>query len=477
LSPETPAGTGGPATGSAGAELRRIATLAWPVLVGQLAVIGFSTVDTVVVARHGRDDLAALSVGSAAYIPLFIGLAGVLMALGPLVGQLVGAGDTRQAGRQLHQSVWLGIALALIGGAVLVFPAPFFALAQAPAEVEARARGYLLALAVALPAALLMQGYRAFNNAIARPKAVMALQLGGLALKVPLSVLLVFGWPALGLPALGVLGCGIATAIVLWLQAGVALTVLRHDPVYAPYALHGRGLDAPDRRALAAQLRLGLPMGLAILIEVSGFTLMAIFIARLGATASAAHQIAANLTAMLFMLPLALANATLTLVAQRVGAGDVAAARRLGTRGLQLGLALAAGAATLLLVARGPIARLYTHDAAVLAIVLPLLAWVALFHVADALQAIAAFVLRAHRITVAPVLIYAGALWGVGLGGGYGLAFGGLPAPAAWRGAFGYWLAATAGLALAAAALLWLLAHVQRRLGGNAPLSPAATPG
>jgi MATE family multidrug resistance protein len=457
-------------------DLGRLLRLAWPVLVGQLAVLGFSTVDTLLVARHSREDLAALSVGASAFITLFIGLAGVLMALGPLVGQLVGAGDPRQAGRQLHQSVWLGIGLALIGCAVLVFPWPFFALAQAPVEVEVRARGYLLALAVALPAGLLMQGYRAFNNAIARPKAVMALQLAGLAVKIPLSALLVFGQPRVGVPALGVLGCGVATAIVFWLQAVVALAVLRRDPVYAPYALCGRGIEAPDRRALWAQLRIGVPMGMSILIEVSGFTLMAIFIARLGATSSAAHQIAANLTALLFMAPLALANATMTLVAQRIGAGDDAAARRYARRGLQAGVVLSVMAAAALWVGRGPVASLYTRDAAVLQVALPLLGWVAVFHVADAAQTLAAFVLRAHRITLAPMLVYAGSLWGLGLGGGYLLAFGPALLPEAWRGAFAYWLAATAGLVVAAAGLLTLLWRVQRRLAaGLRATAPAAS--
>lgn len=461
------------AAAAAASDTRRIATLAWPVFVGQLAVVGFSTIDTVLVARFAREDLAALSVGAAAYITVFIGLMGVVLALGPIVGQLFGAGQHAQAGRQLHQAVWLALAVALLGSTLLAFPQPFLALAQAPAEVDAKARGYLLALAVALPGALLMQAYRGFNNAIARPKAVMALQLAGLALKIPLSALLIFGAPSLGLPALGVLGCGIATAIVMWLMAGAAYLVLRRDPFYAPFALHGRGLDRPDRRALATQLRLGIPMGLSILIEVSGFSLMAIFIARLGAVASAGHQIAANLTAILFMMPLALANASMTLVAQRIGAGDLPDARRLGWHGLRMGVALASVVSALLFLGREPVARLYTQDAAVLAVALPLLGWLALFHVVDAVQAVVSFVLRAYRITLLPMLIFAASLWGVGLGGGYVLAFDTLGiAPPAWQGTVGYWLASATGLAVAAAALTGLLQFVLRRQQG--PLGEAA---
>ena len=105
-----------------------------------------------------------------------------------------------------------------LGSTLLAFPWPFLALSQATPEVEAKVRQYLLALAFALPAALLFAAYRGFNNAVSRPKAVMVIQLAGLGLKLPLSAALIFGVPALGIPELGVQGCGIATAIAMWLQ-------------------------------------------------------------------------------------------------------------------------------------------------------------------------------------------------------------------------------------------------------------------
>ena len=440
-----------------------IAPLAWPVFVAQLAVIAFGTVDTLLVARHSALDLAALALGSAAYITVFIGFMGVVVAAGPIVGQFFGAGQRHEAGHQLHQAVWLALGLALLGSTLLVFPRPFLALAQATPEVEAKVRGYLLALAFALPAALLFAAYRGFNIAVSRPKAVMAIQLAGLGLKLPLSAALVFGVPALGLGPLGVLGCGIATAVAMWLQVLAGLWLLARDRFYAPFAL-GTRLRAPDRRAIAAQLRLGLPMGASILIEVSGFSFMAIFIARLGATPVAGHQLAANLVSILFMLPLALANATATLVAQRVGARDARGARRIGWHGLQIGVALGLAVGALVFWQRGAIVRLYTGDAAVIAAALPLLAWVALFHTADAAQCVASFVLRAWRIATLPMLIFALSLGGVGLGGGYVLAFDLTGStPPALRGARGFWAASTAGLVLAALALSLLLARVLRR--------------
>ena len=92
--------------------LRRILALAWPVFVGQLAVVGFSTVDTLLVARASPQDLAAMSVGASIYVTVFIGMMGVVLAIGPIVGQLFGAGDRVQAGRQLHQAAWIALGLS-----------------------------------------------------------------------------------------------------------------------------------------------------------------------------------------------------------------------------------------------------------------------------------------------------------------------------------------------------------------------------
>jgi len=443
---------------------RRIARLAWPVFVGQLSVLAFSTVDTVLVARYAATDLAALAVGAAAYVTTFVGFMGVVLALSPIVGQLFGAAKLVEAGRQVHQAVWVALALALVGSSLLVFPAPFLALSQAGPEVAEKVRAYLLALAFSLPASLLFTVFRGFNIAVSRPKAVMALQVAGLVLKVPLSVLLIFGVPALGIAPQGVVGCGIATCVVMWAQVLAAVLLLQRDPFYKRFAIMGRGLDAPDRRALLAQLRLGLPMGATILVEVSGFSFMAIFIARLGTTPVAGHQIAANLVSLLFMLPLAIANGTGTLVAQRIGALDLPDARRLGGHGLFIGSGIAALMGGLVFANREAVLALYTADAAVAAAALPLLAWVALFHVADAAQTVAAFVLRAWRIATVPLIINATALWGVGLGGGFVLAFDSPRwVPQALHGAPGFWFAATAGLVLTALALGGFLALVMRR--------------
>ncbi len=348
------------------ASARRILPLAWPVFIGQLAVVAFSTMDTMMVGRHSALDLAALAIGGAAYITIFVGSMGVVLAIGPITGQLFGARRLPEAGRQFQQALWLALMLSVPGFAALFWPDPFLWLARATPEVAERVRGYLAALAFALPPALLFTAFRGFNTAVSRPKVVMLLQVAALLLKLPLNAVLVFGveLPALGLrtPSLGAPGCGIATAIVTGAQWLAAWTLWRRDPFYADFGLHGRHRAAPDGPSLAALLRLGIPMGLAIGIEVTGFTFMAFFISRLGATAVAGHQIAVNLVSLMFMMPLALANATSTLVAQHIGAGDRRDARRTGWHGLQLGVGVSAAVGAAVYLAREPIVRTYTGD-------------------------------------------------------------------------------------------------------------------
>lgn len=453
-----------------GDDARRILALAWPLLAGQLAVLAFGTVDTVLLGRHAPGDLAALAIGSAAYVSVFVGLMGVVMAVGPVAARAFGAGRKIDAGHELRQGLWLALGLAVLGWLLLRFPWPFLALARPAPAVDAQVRDYLGALAWALPASLLFAAFRAFHSAVSRPRVVMLIQMVGLAAKVPLTIVLALGIEGPGgpaaplLPAYGVAGCGWATAIVMWLQVVVSWALLRRDSFYRDFGLRRALPGRPDRAALARLLRLGIPMGASIMVEVTGFTFMALFIARLGADPVAGHQIAANLTGLLFMMPLALGNAASALVGQRLGAGDHQGARRLGWHAVQIGGALALAAAAVLLVARGTIVDLYTEAPAVAAIAAPLLGWVAAFHLVDALQGVAAAVLRAHHVVTRPFLVYAACAWGVGIGGGclVGLDLLGRTPPAL-VGPSGFWFAGAVGLALAALALLAMLAFVTHR--------------
>lgn len=441
----------------------QIAALAWPILVGQLAVIANGVIDTAMTSRYSATDLAALSIAVSIYVSVFVGANGVLYALAPIVGQMFGAGRFEAIGAEIRQGVWLALFLTVIGCLILLFPQPLLALAQASPELNAKASSYLQILALALPASLGFRIYGAFNTAIARPRAVMLIQLAALGLKVPLNALFIFG--GLGLPAMGGPGCALATALTAWLALGAGWAILRWSPSYRQFRLFGAGFAAPRWQAQRTLLRLGIPMGLSYLIEVSAFTFMALFIARLGETAVAGHQVTANFVTVLYMLPLSIGSAASTLVAHALGAGDTRTAQRIGNIGILLAAGIAAAAGLAVWLGRPAIVRAYTPDPAIIAAALPLYAFIGFYHFFDALQACAAYILRAYKVTLVPTVIYALMLWGVGLGGGYLLGFDLLGlTPTLPAGAAGFWLGNTASVLLAAVFLLWYLRSVQKRM-------------
>ncbi len=441
-------------------DFRTIASHALTVLIGQLAVMAFGVVDTVVSGRHSEAALAALSVGSAIYISVFVGLNGVLQALLPVWAELHGARRHASVGRSVRQSLYLWVGTSLTGMIALLFPHPVLEWTQVPASMQGEVQRYLAVLAAALPLNLLFRIYGTLNQALGKPVLVTWLQAGSLVLKVPLSIWFAFG--GLGLPALGVVGCAWATLVVSALMLGLALWLLASQDIYRSYRIW-HALEAPDWPTIRAYARLGIPGGLAILVEVSSFTLMALFIARLGTVASASHQIAASMAAVLYMLPLSLAIATSSRASFWLGAGHPHRARAAIGTGLALAIGAGAGQAGLVWLGRDLLAGLYAAQPAVVALAASLLAWVAVFHFFDAIQAMCVFVLRCFRVTLAPLMVYCVLLWGVGLGGGYWLAYEGLAGRPPTQEPATFWAAGAGALALTSAIFLVFLARAVRR--------------
>ena len=437
---------------------REICGLAWPVLIGQVAVMAFAFVDTLLTGHATPADLAAMGIGASVYASVFVSLTGVLNALAPIIGQQYGARRETAVGASFVQGLWLALLLSACGMPVLALPQLWLALANPAADVQELVTAYLRTLSLALPAALLFRALYALNTAISRPKVVMALQLGGLVLKVALSAILIFG--QLGLPRLGAVGAGIASLIAFWSMFGAGLLVLQLHAAYQRFVIR---FAWPRWSALREQLRLGIPMGLGYALENTSFTFMTLLVARLGTSVLGGHQIVSNLTALAYQLPLALSVATATLTAQAIGGQNLARARRVALAGMVTCVGAAALTASTVWTLRDSVVGLYTTDAAVTAVALSLVGYFAGLHVFDALQGITASVLRAYRVAVVPMVIYAFALWGPGLIGGYLVAF--RPVLGEPRGVQGLWLMLALALALTAGVLvsfyLWFLRRQQ----------------
>jgi multidrug resistance protein, MATE family len=446
-------------------ELRTIARHAGTVLVGQLAVMAFGVTDTIVAGRYSEAALAALSVGSAVYISIFVAMMGVLQALLPTWAELHGGNRHEDLGRSVRQGLYLGGAGMLVGGWALLFPDPLLRWTEVPLSLQADVKDYLAVLALALPPALLFRMYSTLNQSLGKPLLVTWLQALSLLVKVPLTIWFAFG--GLGLQPHGAVGCAWATVVVNYLFLGCAVWLLRTQPLYRPYAIWRR-IERPDWRAIAHFARLGVPGGLAVMVEVTSFTLMALFIARQGVLATAAHQVAANLAAVLYMVPLSIGIATSARVSYWLGAANASRARLAIRTGFKLGLVLALALAAAVALGRWQIAGIYSRNPEVVAVAAGLLAWLAAYHVGDATQALCVFVLRCYRVAVAPLVAYCVLLWGVGLAGGYALAYHQGGPWTARNSPAAFWAAGTVALALLALILpliLWRAVRQYRPAG------------
>jgi multidrug resistance protein, MATE family len=166
----------------------KISKLAWPIFVGQLATVSNVVIDTAMTSRASAIDLAAFSVSMAVYLSVFVGLNGIAQALSPSIGQLYGAGRFKEIGHEFKQGLWLGILLATIGILILSFPQALLAITNSAPELTDKITHFLQIIAIALPATLGFRIYSALNNAISRPKMVMAIQVCCIALKFPLNL-------------------------------------------------------------------------------------------------------------------------------------------------------------------------------------------------------------------------------------------------------------------------------------------------
>jgi len=435
-------------------ELKTISQHAGSVLAGQLAVMAFGIADTVIAGRYSDIALAALSVGSALYISVYVGLIGIVQALLPIWAEMLGAGQRHAVGTSVRQSLYLCAIITAVGMAALAFPAPLLIWAEVPTALLGDVRSYLTVLACAFAPALLFRIYGAFNQSLGKPLMVTSLQVLALAVKIPLSIWLVAG--GAGVEPMGVVGCAWATLIVNYFLLALALVMLRTQQIYAPFALWKR-MERPDWRQIGSFFRLGLPGGMAYLVEVTSFTLMALFMARLGTEASASHQIAASIAGALYMMPLSLAIAASGRVSFWLGAGDAEKAKALVFLTLKLTALTSIAVSALILIAREILVGWYSSTPAIVLQASSLLTWVAFYHVADSVQAVSAFLLRCYRVTLAPLAIYGVLLWGLGLWGGYQLTYTGWSGFPATGSTHTFWLASTMAIGLVASSLVLLL--------------------
>lgn len=424
-----------------GREVRTTAILAAPLVAGHLStgLIGF--VDSAIAGHHGTETLAAVAVGTALFwLPMMVPM-GTLLSLPPSVSQLDGSGRRDGIGPLFRQSLWLAAGLGvLLFGFLSVAGFALAPMGIAP-EVRPGALAFLHGIRWGVPALTLYLAMRYLSDGVHWTLPTMLLGFGGLLVLVPLGYVLTFG--LFGLPEMGAGGLGVASAVMMWAQALAFAGYLARARRFAALRLFER-FEPPRREPIRELLRTGLPIGVTVAMEGGLFIVTALLIGRLGAVEVAAHQIAINVAALCFMVPMGLAEATTVRVGHARGRGSFEGVRRAAFAGYALALATQSFSALVLLTGHDLVVALYTSDVAVAALASSLLLYAAAFQYPDGIQVLSAGALRGLKDTRVPMFLAALAYWGIGmpLGAYLGLVLG-------W-GPRGMWIGLIAGLSVAA---------------------------
>ncbi|HET6725422.1 MAG TPA: MATE family efflux transporter [Gammaproteobacteria bacterium] len=392
-------------------ELRALLALAAPLIIQNVANEGMQFTDTLMAGRLSTTTLAGVAVGGTIWVPVMLFAMGLLMALSPTVAHLHGAGNEEAVGAEVRQCLWLSQAIGWLGFVVLREAGPAFVWLGVAAPVVPAAQAYLNGIAWGLPGICLFFVLRFTSEGIGHTRPLLYVAFAGLGANAFMDYALMYGiW---GLPALGAYGCGLATAIVIWLMFAVLLVHVVRARRYRPLAIFSH-FEWPRRAPLATLLRLGFPIGVSLFMEVSLFAAIALIMGTLGTKIVAAHQIALNFAATMFMVPLGVSMAITARAGQARGRGDTASARRIGLLGIGVCMAFMVLSALAMALFPTTIAGWYTDNQQVRDIAVSLLGMAAIFQISDGLQVSAAGALRGYKDTHVPMWMTVLAYWCIG---------------------------------------------------------------
>ena len=428
-------------------EAKKLILLGIPVFLGQIAQLGMSFVDTVVAGRYAAVDMAAVAVATSFWVPGTMFGLGLLMALTPLVAQAQGAGKPEESTQLFRQGIWMGLAIAIF--LMLLFLGISHLLPRwehIDPQLSRKASEYLFAVLWGVPALMFFLVERCFLEGHGQTRPGMIAGFIGLGLNIPLNIVFVFGM--FGLPELGAAGCGVATAILFWFQAASLLFFVSRT---APHAL---GMAGPVPARLKRLFRIGLPGAFAMLNETAAFALIAIIVAPLGVTTVASHQIALNISSLVWVCTLAFGSAGTIRVGTMLGAGRMEDAKTARITSLCMTLIMSCILATLLYAFRYQIAAIYNDTEEVLKLAGVLLICDVVYQFPDGIQTNTLCALRGWNDTRAIFLISFLAYWCISLPLGWVLCM------TDWitrepLGVLGFWIGLI--VALSVAATLYLL--------------------
>ncbi|WP_375200707.1 MATE family efflux transporter [Bacillus sp. RS11] len=426
-----------------------------PILVTQVAMYLISFFDILMSSRYGTADLAGVSIGSSIWMPIYIGLSGILLAITPIVSQLVGAKKELDAKKAVQQGIYVAILLAVLIFSVLLVGIDWI-LGNMNLETSVHniAKSYIYAMCAGILPLFLFCVLRCFIDALGQTRVTMIITLLTTPINIMLNYIFIFG--KFGVPELGGVGAGVATAITYWLIFFITVWIIaKHVPFERFRIFH----EWPKLEWLCWKeiLIIGVPIGISLFAETSIFSAVTMMMSSFSTEIIAAHQIALNFTSLLYMVPLSISMGVTILVGFEIGAGRMQDARIYSYLCVATAILFSFISACILFLLREPVANMYTTDREVLEYAVQFLVFAAIFQLSDAIQAPVQGALRGYKDVMITFIMAIISYWVIGLPVGYTLA------SHTDFGPFGYWIGLVAGLTTGAITLLIRLLLVQKR--------------
>ncbi|ANU13210.1 Multi antimicrobial extrusion protein (Na(+)/drug antiporter), MATE family of MDR efflux pump [Planococcus halocryophilus Or1] len=430
--------------------------IVFPILVTQVAMYLVTFFDIYMTSRYGTEDLAGVSIGSSFWVPVYIGLAGILMSITPIVAQLMGAKKKEQVKQAVQQGIYLSLLLATIVFAFFYFGIDslltLMNLEPAVADVASR---YIQAMSIGLIPLFIYTTLRSYIDALGATRVTMVISLLSTPINILFNYLLIFG--KFGFPELGGVGAGLASAITYWLILAIAAWIIHTRNPFSVYGIFRKWPKLSLSRWIEIS-RIGVPIGISIFVETSIFSAVTFMLAAYGTYTIAAHQIALNFTSLLYMLPLSISMGATILVGYEVGAKRFRDARQYSWLSVVTAVSFSFVSACILYFMRVEIAALYTSDPVVVELAVQFLLFAALFQLSDAIQAPVQGALRGYKDVNITFVMAVISYWIIGLPCGY------LLANYTDFGAFGYWIGLIIGLTAGAITLSIRLLSIQKKI-------------
>ncbi|MCQ6276607.1 MATE family efflux transporter [Bacillus sp. V3B] len=443
-------------TDSKKAKLHQLMVILIPILITQVGMYSMNFFDTMMSGHYSAKDLAGVAIGSSLWVPISTGLTGILIAITPIVAQLIGANKEKEVSLSVIQGVYVAMMMTflilLIGSFVLN---PILNGMELEQGVHKVAHDYLIAISFGVFPLFIYNALRSFIDALGKTRISMLIILSALPINAFLNYLFIYG--KAGFPELGGVGTGYATALTYWILLLFSIVIVYKQKTFSHYQIF-RGLRFVSLKKMGEILLVGIPIGLSIFFETSIFSAVTLFMSEFDTITIASHQIAMNFSSLLYMIPLSISMALTILVGFEIGAKRYHDAKQYSWLGVIVAVIMAIFSGLIILFLRTEVASMYSKDPLVIELSIQFLLYALFFQLSDAFQAPIQGSLRGYKDVNVTFIMSLLSYWVIGLPLGYVLA------KFTHLGPFGYWIGLIAGLAVGAICLSSRLLYIQKKI-------------